>query len=61
MEEEEDGVVLLAVTDTTTGDSFLSILRPSDLHELGRVLAPATINVGLHAYFFPDLPLLCKI
>jgi carotenoid cleavage dioxygenase-like enzyme len=53
--DEEDGVILQVVTDTANGASWMAVLKPHDLSEICRVIAPQTINVGLHSHFFPDL------
>jgi len=65
-EEEEDGAILLVVTDTrieqaTAGHSWLSILAPSDLSEIARISCPITINAGLHSNFLPTVPLVSKV
>jgi carotenoid cleavage dioxygenase-like enzyme len=65
-EEEEDGAILLVVTDTrieqpTAGHSWLSILAPSDLSEIARISCPIAINAGLHSNFFPTVPLVSKV
>jgi len=63
-EEEEDGVILQAVTDAAAGPegaSWLAILDPKDLSEICRVVSPQIINAGLHCHFFPKEALICKI
>lgn len=61
--QEDAGVVLITVTDTSQpGTAWLAILDGKDLSELSRLHAPMEINAGLHSHFFSrHSQTLCKI
>ena len=52
--DEDDGVLLSVVIDSTTGEgaSYLLVLDGATLDEVARVAAPHVVNVGLHAHWY---------
>jgi beta,beta-carotene 9',10'-dioxygenase len=53
-EQEDSGVLLSVVLDSTAGTSFLLALDATDLSEIGRACVPHHIPFGLHGSYFPQ-------
>lgn len=50
---DEDGVLLSIVLDTTKGNSYLLLLDATTMQEIARATVPEPVVYGFHADFFP--------